>query len=65
MCGKLYDPAAVIKRHACGAEFTRAEWHALPLVGHMADRYETIELRNCTCQSTLAMVVVPRAEASL
>ena len=44
------------KHCACGEMHTRDAWQALALVGHMTDETECIELRNCTCGSTLAIV---------
>lgn len=41
---------------ACGRTFTAAQWATLEMVGRMLD-VETLELRNCPCGSTLAMVV--------
>lgn len=42
---------SVIKRCACGATYTRSTWRKLPFVGI----WEHLELRNCTCSSTLAV----------
>jgi hypothetical protein len=43
----------------CGAVHTHTEWCRLPFVGHQPD-YEggLLELRNCTCESTIAIQVV-------
>lgn len=41
----------VVKRCACGREYTRADWLALGRVGNMGP----VELRNCTCGSSLAL----------
>lgn len=49
-------PAKPIKVCACGRAYSPAEWCALPFVGIMRDDVETLELRNCTCGSTLAIV---------
>lgn len=40
----------------CGHEYTLAAWVALQLLGYQTDEDETLELRNCACGSTLAMV---------
>lgn len=45
------------KTHPCGASYTEAEWQGLPLVGVQADDVEVLELRDCRCGSTLAVVV--------
>lgn len=52
------------KRCGCGASYTTLTWQRLPFVGTMEDDVETIELRNCACGSTLA-IVVDRADCSL
>jgi hypothetical protein len=41
----------------CGAEHDAYAWSRLPLVGVMTDAVESIELRNCRCNSTLAVEV--------
>ena len=46
---------------ACGCSYTADKWRALPLKGIIDDRREhadgeRLELRNCTCGSTLAVV---------
>ncbi len=53
------------KRCGCGRTHDAAAWARLPLVGRQhtpADAYgpaETIELRNCPCKSTIAILVAP------
>jgi hypothetical protein len=49
--------ALVVKRCGCGLAYTRSRWDALALVGHHADDVETLEMRNCPCGSTLAIIV--------
>jgi len=46
-----------IKRCSCGACYTEQQWESLPIVGDQGDDVEDIELRNCTCGSTIAIVV--------
>jgi hypothetical protein len=43
----------------CGKTYTAQEWAALPLLGRMRMDGESLELRNCSCRSTLAMEVSP------
>ncbi|GAC1561122.1 MAG: hypothetical protein NVS3B10_19080 [Polyangiales bacterium] len=52
----------VIKRcSCCGAEFTVAGWLALALVGLQRDDepHPTLELRACSCRSTLSIPTPP------
>jgi len=45
----------------CGlVVLTEAAWDALPLVGVQADDSETLELRNCPCGSTQALLTSDR-----
>lgn len=52
---------APIARCSCGATYTAQQWQSLELVGHQAaPASETepalyIELRNCSCRSTIAV----------
>lgn len=41
----------------CGRRFTEREWNALPLLGEYADDVERICMKNCSCGSTIAVVV--------
>ena len=41
----------------CQKSINASEWASLPLVGHQVDEYEDIELRDCSCGSTLGVVV--------
>ena len=41
----------------CGLAYTVESWAALDFVGYMADEVETLELRNCPCGSTRAIVL--------
>jgi hypothetical protein len=47
----------MVKRCGCGRCFTRAQWRELQYVGAQVDDIETLELRNCPCGSTIAVVV--------
>lgn len=38
----------------CGRSYDEGAWSTLPLV---ADRWEGLQLRNCSCHSTIAMEV--------
>lgn len=50
------------KRCSCGAEYVNPEqWGQLDYVGLQDDGEEVIELRNCTCRSTIGVVIGPRA----
>ncbi len=55
--------SAVLKTCGCGRRYSRAEWGALPCVGvsfSPADAEgpaEHLEYRNCSCGSTIAIVV--------
>ena len=57
-------PRDVVKRCACGREFTRSQWLALPRCGrmHLARRDKVIELRNCACGSSLALQLEGESE---
>lgn len=47
-----------IKTCKCGAKYTAEAWRARPLIGFMVDtRVTALELRNCPCRSTKALVV--------
>lgn len=60
--------ATTVKRCGCGRLYGEAEWRKLPRAGTMttpADETgpeETLELRNCACGSTLAIVIAPERE---
>ncbi len=45
------------KRCGCGQTHTPEQWACLQLVGNVGDAVETLEMRNCGCGSTLAIVV--------
>jgi len=47
------------KTCACGCTYTREQWGQLPYVGPLDDGVEVTELRNCTCGSTLGIVIGP------
>lgn len=51
----------------CGATYSAERWTALHYVGRNEDDVETIEMRNCPCGGTMAIVVGigPRAAAAL
>lgn len=42
------------KKCRCGATYTPETWSQLPLVGHQDDVGGSLELRNCTCGSTIS-----------
>jgi len=52
-------PRDVVKRCSCGREFTRAQWFSLERCGrlHLVRRRAVVELRNCTCGSSMALQV--------
>lgn len=53
------------KRCACGRVYARSEWGRLRLVGHQDDgEGGLLELRDCTCKSTLAVQVTESQLAS-
>lgn len=41
----------------CAIEYTSVQWDALPFVGNQLDGDGMIELRNCSCGSTIAIEV--------
>lgn len=43
--------------NVCRKSISASEWSSLHLVGHQVDEYEDIELRDCSCGSTLGLVV--------
>jgi len=43
----------------CGLSYDAASWARLRLVGRSADDVEVLELRDCVCKSTLAVLVSP------
>jgi CheY-like chemotaxis protein len=47
----------IVKTCGCGRTFSRLQWHGLSLLGrmHVPRSDEVIELRNCTCGSSLAL----------
>jgi hypothetical protein len=47
------------KRCGCGNGYNLAAWMALPLVGHQKDDVEDLELKDCQCGSTLAVLLLP------
>ncbi len=53
-----------IKICACGAEHDARDWRELPLVGVMSDGGAPLELRNCSCHSTLAVALCSVADCS-
>lgn len=55
---------AVIKRCACRAAYTKAQWSALHCVGQSADGGEPYEMRVCaSCGSTIAIGTRAKPEA--
>jgi hypothetical protein len=54
------DPTRVRwpKRCACGAQYSRAEWTKLALVGRLtAADNDRLEIRNCVCGSSIAVEI--------
>ena len=48
----------LVARCSCGCAYTADQWNALPLVGDQPDgEGGVLELRNCTCTSTIAAQV--------
>jgi len=49
--------SAIVKRCACGRAFSRNQWRALPRCGrmHLPQRGAILELRNCTCGTSLSV----------
>ena len=47
----------------CLTVHTAATWAGLPLIGEQVDEVEAMELRNCACQSTLAVITAVFDEA--
>lgn len=45
------------KKCGCGIVYDRAAWVKLLHVGDMVDEVEAIQLRNCTCGSTIAIIL--------
>ena len=50
---------APVKACGCGRSYSREQWGALDYAGTQDDGSEVVELRNCTCGSTLGVVVGP------
>lgn len=50
----------IVKTCRCGKRYTAAEWEKLHYVGVMGDDVERIELRDCTCGSTVAVVLTSK-----
>jgi hypothetical protein len=44
---------------ACGARWTRGSWEQLALVGRFPTDEPEIEMRTCTCRSTIAVALEP------
>lgn len=43
----------------CGRAYDRAAWARLRFIGLQADDVEVLEMRDCACLSTLAVVLAP------
>jgi hypothetical protein len=57
--------AEIVKRCACGQEYSAEEWRDLPLVGTMDDgEGGLLELKNCACKSTMSQPVPKAVEAA-
>lgn len=48
------------KQCGCGRAHSVAQWAVLPLCGRQDDGVDVLELRNCACGSTLAIVLATR-----
>lgn len=44
------------KECGCGVSYSEGEWQQLPFVGTMTDSTCALEFRNCSCDSTLAVL---------
>jgi hypothetical protein len=55
--GMTIRPDPVVKVCACGEVFSASQWSALRYVGEQDDGVERIELRNCPCGSTIAILL--------
>lgn len=51
-------PVDVVHTCSCGQSFTRAQWAELLFVGEQLGGDESLELRQCPCGSTRAVVAV-------
>jgi hypothetical protein len=49
--------ALVVKTCSCGRQYTAVTWAELPPCGTWEDDVECLELRTCSCGSTIAVVV--------
>ena len=49
---------AFSKTCACGLKYNLSEWLKLPFRGIQRDDVESLELRDCRCKRTLAVVVL-------
>lgn len=47
----------VIKTCGCGLKYTPMRWKTLKLIGMPDDGHEKLELRNCACGSTIAVLI--------
>jgi len=45
----------IIKKCSCNLEYTREEWDKLQYVGEMADDVEALEMRLCSCKTTMSI----------
>lgn len=57
LSGRLAGLRKIVKQcGVCRAAYSPAVWARLPLLGFIRDEVDVLELRNCTCGNTLAMV---------
>lgn len=60
--------SAVVKTCSCGEAYDATRWAALPLVGYCGaasgDESQALELRQCSCRSTIALDVPMEARVS-
>lgn len=45
----------------CGRTFDLWVWHTLRLKGHQVDAVETLEIRDCVCGNTMAVIAPDRS----
>ena len=51
------EQAEIVKQCSCGIEYTAEGWAKLPCRGVLDDGVERLEIRNCSCGSSIAVVL--------
>jgi hypothetical protein len=51
------------KRCSCGLAHSLEMWKILPYVGDICDGVDSLEIRNCSCGSSIAQVIETRSES--